>query len=367
MRPRPVAVARPGGSARRRRGPRGGPRAAAGTFGARRRRHDRAGRIAVAPRRSHGRRAGARRRRSGRLDRRRRHRALGEARQGHDRRRASGPPRRTQDLRDRAGALRRAAPEGRARAGRPVGRGSRALRTRACASRAGDRDVQRAGARDAAHAPAGAGNAVELVRAAPRVQRPGAQPAQRHGHRRAGGHAGRRRRGGPRDRHGRLLLQRQHRVARPRRRAHHDVRAPRIDRREGRRRGRRRRHDRRRRRDRPRHRSAPPLVGEPEPRDGRPGALPARSGRHRRRRADSPRRVTRPAKRRRARRCALRDRTRPAVPRRSRASPDDVERGTRRAGGDRHRQAAVQRHPRSNPISFIAICPWSWYIDTTAS
>jgi hypothetical protein len=23
--------------------------------------------------------------------------------------------------------------------------------------------------------------------------------------------------------------------------------------------------------------------------------------------------------------------------------------------------------PRSNPISFIAICPWSWYIDTTAS
>ena len=114
---------------------------------------------------------------------------------------------------------------------------------------AGDRDLHRDIARDAAARAAGARPPQQLVRAAPRVQRPVAQPAQRHGHRGAAGHDGARARRGPRDRHRQLLLQRQHGLARPWRRAADDVLPPVGGRGEGRRPGCGRRTDRRGRHD----------------------------------------------------------------------------------------------------------------------
>ena len=69
------------------------------------------------------------------------------------------------------------------------------------------------------HARADAGPPLQLLRPAPRLQRPAAQSAQRHGHRRAGtGTPVVAPLAGPRDRHRRLLLQRQHGLARPWRR-----------------------------------------------------------------------------------------------------------------------------------------------------
>ncbi len=98
--------------------------------------------------------------------------------------------------------------------------------------------------------------------------------------------------------------------------------------------------DRHRRRDGPRHRAPPALVGEPQPRDGRPGAVP--------RRCAGAGRGALTSQRGRCQWVPRGDR-RHEVERALQAldvgdvAPDDVERRAGRAGRDRHRQPAVER------------------------
>src|SRR3989344_9156629 len=102
-----------------------------------------------------------------------------------------------QGLRDyvakRGNKYEEAAPQGVAAHGGPLTRGPGPLRARARPPGAGNGHLHRAarwrGPAVTAHAGARARAEVQLVRAAPRVQRPAAQSAQRHGHCRRHGHA----------------------------------------------------------------------------------------------------------------------------------------------------------------------------------
>ena len=112
--------------------------------------------------------------------------------------------------------IRRAASQGAAGPGGSLAGGSRPLRARSGAPRRSARNLQRRRASDARHAAAGAGTALRHLRPTPLLQRPAAQPAHRHGHRRTVRHAGRRGERGTGDRHRRLFLPRPHRHPRPR-------------------------------------------------------------------------------------------------------------------------------------------------------
>ena len=98
---------------------------------------------------------------------------------------------------------------------------------------AGDGDLPRAlPARGRpAHAGAGAGTPLQLLRVAAGVQRPAARPAQRHGHRCADRHPGPQSGGWPRRGNRGFLLQRQHGVRRLWPGRAHDVLPPEPDRR----------------------------------------------------------------------------------------------------------------------------------------
>ena len=177
--------------------------------------------------------------------------------------------------------VRRAAPEGR----QPAPRGP-ATRTTSSASTAERKRIDAALGNFSADRvpelrmqPPVAGHALEQLRPAALLQRPAAQPAQRHGHRRPDRHADPEPGARPVIDTGDYLLQRQHGVRRPRPGRGDDVLPPEPHRRESRRRGRHRRDARPGRRHRPRDRPAPALGRRGEPRDGGSGAVPANSGR----------------------------------------------------------------------------------------
>ena len=137
-----------------------------------------------------GRRARAGRRRHGAVDRRRRHRARCQARHRPSRRSAHRCSRCAAVLRDRPGALCRA------EARRAAGARWICPRTISRATSASARISPRWRPPSAKPRPhrcdcaADRRAAFEFIRTAPGVQRPVAQPAQRHGHRRSHGHPG---------------------------------------------------------------------------------------------------------------------------------------------------------------------------------